>query len=655
MTMTTTNHNPLPALLLTGALLTLNAGAIPAATTPRSGSNACVTARRTAPDTLSLRLDPRCRLVYTIDMSSQAALDMRAALRQQDPGADISRAPRMTLTTELRGDIEMVPVDHLGPTTRVLCTIHPDQLRLQADGTEVAQSIPQLIRRLRQPFLVEYTRQGQVARVHFDRHWDTTAQGFARALLGYLQVTLPDRADQASWRAREAEPNGRFLIAYSRQARTQGTLTLRKAKTAAVTTQTAPSAHQLRGTRTILPSGALTLVLDADRGILRSLRGEERFDTTLGAAHVAQSRNTVAIALQKRLPVTTAQHDALLQIARRQARQVPGISLAQMPDTSPQQEARIQRANLGDATQEQILAQLAALDHSLTPDRSARQLLPRLKACIYLYPQFCRTLQARLLTAPPDGIRMALVVEALRAAGHSAAQQTLIRLALARRASVRALGLLIPTLAQLASPIPQVDALLQQIAFGRSDPFVASMACLSLGALANTLTPIAPERARHLTLVLENRLQRCPATGQKQTLLLALANAAQPATLPTLLHEARDRFPAVRGSALLALGRLPGPQPERAICLALASDRDASVRLAAALATGGHLRSAAIRQSLLEALRTDRDVQIRLKALSALWGGARSRPEVVTGVRTASSQDASEDVRRAARTLLAQQ
>jgi hypothetical protein len=587
-------------------------------------------------------------------MSSQAILDMRAALRQQDPNADLSRAPMMTLTTELRGDIEMVPVDRLGPTTRVLCTIHPEQLRLLANGSEVAQSIPQLMRQLRQPLLVEYTGKGQVARVHFDRNWDAASQGFARALLGYLQVTLTDRADQTIWRAREAEPNGRFVVAYSRQARTQGTLTLRKAKTAAVTIQTAPLAHQLRAARTITPAGALTLVLDTDRGILQSIRGEERFDTTLGAALVARSRNTVAIVLQKRLPVTTARHDALLQIARQQARQAPGISLAQTPDAAPQQEAQIQRANLGDTTREQILAQLADLDHSPASDQAARQLLPRLKACIYLYPPFCRTLQAQLLSAQPDGIRMALIVEALRAAGHPAAQQTLLRVAQARRSEGRALGLLIPTLAQLASPIPQVDALLQEVAFGESDPFVASMACLSLGALAHTLAPSAPERARRLTLVLENRLQRCPSPRRKQTLLLALANAAQPSTLPVLLNEARDRFPEVRSGALLALGRLPGPQPERTICLALAADRDARVRLAAALAAGGRLNSAPIRHGLLQALRTDRDVQIRLKALSALWGGARSYPEVVTGVRTASAQDASEDVRKAARTLLAQ-
>ena len=130
--------------------------------------------------------------------------------------------------------------------------------------------------------------------------------------------------------------------------------------------QTAPSAHRLQGSRTVTPAGALTLLLDADRGLLQSIRGEERFDTSLGAARVARSRNTVAIALRKRLPVTGDQHEALLRIARRQARQAPGLSLAQTPDTGPQQEARIQRANLGDATQEQILAQLSDLDRSLT-------------------------------------------------------------------------------------------------------------------------------------------------------------------------------------------------------------------------------------------------------------------------------------------------
>jgi len=652
--MKTTIYNTIPGLLTAGAMLTLNAGTVHAATTPHNGSSACVMTRSMAPNTGPLRLDPHSRLVYAVDMSSQAVLDMRAALRQQDPSADISKAPMMTLTTELRGDIEMVPVDNVGPITRVLCTIHPEQLRLQANGAEVAQTIPQLMRQLRQPVLVEYTRQGQISRVHFDCNWDTTSQGFARALLGYLQVTLPDRANQTIWRAREAETNGRFVTEYSRQARTQGMLTLRKAKTAAVTIQTAPSAHQLQGAKTITPTGELILILDAGRGILQSVRGEERFDTTLGTVLVARSRNAVAIALQNRMPVTIAQHDVLLRIARQQAQEAPGISLAQTPETAPQQEAQIQRANLGDATPEQILAQLADLDHSPTPDQAARQLLPRLKACIYLYPQFCRTLQAQLLSAQPDGIRMALMVEALRAAGHPAAQQTLINVAQARRTEVRALGLLIPTLAQLVNPTRQVDTWLQEVAFGKSDPFIASMACLSLGALTHTLAMSAPERSRRLILTLENHLQGCPSPRRKQTLLLALANAAQPSTLPVLLHETRDRSPEVRSGALLALGRLPGPQPERALCLALAADKDATVRLAAALASGGHLGSARVRQVLLQALRTDRDIRIRIKALSTLWGGARSRPEVVTGVQAAASQDASEDVRQAARTLLAQ-
>jgi hypothetical protein len=628
--------------------------------TPQSATSKSTTPLRdTAKQGLTLHPDRGYRLLYSFAMNSQALFDMSAALRQQDPNADTSHAPKMILLTALKGTVELVPLGSLSQhgtddRIQVLCTLRPAELRLEQNGVEVTEPLAQLRQQLAEPILVEYTHRGQIASVRFNSDCDTTAQGFARTLLAYLQVTLPNDFTQPTWQAREAEPNGIFMTRYTRQTATPDVLTVNKIKCGPASTAPQATAGQLQATQTVTPGGTLTLTLDARRGLIRTVYGAESFATVLGTAPVARSRNTISLALLSRLPLSSATNRSLLSVARQRRQQSGGRTLAQSPEITPQQEARIQRANLGDATVEQVLAQLAALDGSTTPEKQANALLPRLKACIYLYPEILFTLRAQLQSAPADKIRMALIAEALRAAGTPAAQRLLIAVLDARHREVRAAGLLIPTLAQLQAPIPQVEAVLAEMAFGKGgDPLITSTACLALGVLAHTLSTQAPERANHLTQVLQYRLLQTRSNEQKRTLLLALANAAQPSTLPTLLHQAHDHSPEVRGSALLALGRLPGEQAERPICAALTTEPDANVRLAAAMAAKGKLSSAAVRQGLLQVLQRDHNTQVRIKALYTLWNGARSRPEVEAGVQQAAKQDASEDVRQAALTLLA--
>jgi hypothetical protein len=598
---------------------------------------------------------PGHRLRYSVEMSSDALFDMSAALRQQDPKADTATAPRMALHTWLRGEIELLPVGRAQDRIQALCSIRPSDLQILANGRDIQDRLSQLRQELSQPILAEFNRKGQIDSVRFDPHCDTTAQGFARSLLAYLQLSVPNAAAEPAWEAKEAEPNGVFLAAYTRQAQTEGEVTLRKTKRAAGTPETARPSRGLQAAKTVTPAGALTITFDTSSGLTKSVCGEEYFATSLGAVPVAQSRNTISLVLQGQSTVEPAQLTSLQHLAEERIRQTRGLSLAQDPEMTPQQEAQIQRANLGTRTWADIQKQLARLDRSASASKDAQALLPRLKASIYLHPNVCDALQMLLLSAPPGGIKMGLTVETLRAAGHERAQRTLLAVLRARQHEVRVMALLLPALGQLEAPIPEVEAALLKLSSGKAPSLVTSTACLALGAVTQTLSQSAPERAHRITQTLLERLQQTRSTEEKQTLLLALANAAQPDTLPELLQQTQDASPQVRGVALLALGRLPGEEADRKLCRALATEADARVRLATVMATEGRLGSATVRQGMLEALQGDKDIQVRLTALNVLWNGARQQPEVCASVQNAAQHDSSEEIRKAARSLLAQQ
>src|SRR5579871_6471312 len=537
--MRATFHNRGKSLIFAAALQAVSVTPLPAATLHHSHHRLTGTASQAASHRPTMHPDPGYRLLYSVEMRSQGFFDMSAALHQQDPHADLTQAPKMSLLTALKGTVELVPIGKRGDRIQILCTIKPDQLSLLQNGMEVTQPIPQLRRQLQSPILVEYNDRGQIASVRFDADIDSTAQGFARTLLAYLQVSLSDDAAQhQNWQAREAEPSGVFLTRYTRQAATATILTLSKTRCGAATTVQPAATGAIHATETVTPSGTLTVTLDTRHGLIQAVHGEESFATVLGAVPVARSRNSISLELQGRTQVTPADSRSLVRLGRIRMQQSSGLTLAQMPQITRQQEAEIQRVNLGDASVEQVLAQLAAIDRSSDSAKDARDLLPRLKAVIFLYPQICSTLQTQLLSARPDQIRIALIAEALRAAGHPAAQKALIAALQARHKEMRVVAVLIPTLAQLQTPIPQVVEMLQQTARSQGAPFTTSMAWLALGTLARTLEPQAPQRARQITLTLQHQLLRERSDRQKRTLLLALANAAQPSTLPTLLQQA---------------------------------------------------------------------------------------------------------------------
>src|SRR5579871_4775102 len=538
---TTLFINPKPFCLMT---MLLAASLAPLQAAPHHGTRHHPTsADRADSRRPMLRLDPGYRLHYQFDMGSQALLDMRNALQQQDPHANPSRAPKLSLVTELKGGLEMVPIRTTEDRIQVLCTLQPDLLRLSQNGLEITAPLAQLKEQLTQPVLVEYTRRGQILSARFDPRCEATAQGFLRTLLAYLQITLPEDRTSPAWKAREEEPNGIFNMTYARQAATATTWTLCKAKLGSCIPDPRAGSGEQHVTQSVVPAGSLNVTIDPRTGLIQAVRGEERFETSLNTATVSRSRNTIALTLSERKPLSASQNLSLLRIAQERVQQGAGVSLAQAAEITPGQEAQIQRANLGNATAAQILSQLAQLDTATEAEKQARQLLPQLKAAIYLHPEVCETLKRQLLTARPEQIRMAVIAEALRAAGSPPAQQTLLAALQARHTEGRTAALLLPTLARLQQPIPQVDQTLQGLAFGKGDPFVASTACLALGSLARILAPSAPERADRITQRLQHELQHAGSSQHKHTLLLALANAAQPSTLPTLLKQAHDRSP----------------------------------------------------------------------------------------------------------------
>jgi hypothetical protein len=599
-----------------------------------------------------LRLIPGRRLRYAVSFSSQAGMDMSPALKQQGQQSPGTAPAPLALGTNLKGELQLTPVRSIGGDVLVECRIGVGAFRMDVNGREAAEAAAALRRDLAHPILFQINPAGHIHALRFDPAADVVTQGVARTLLAHLQFSTPGSAGLSAWEAREEEPNGVFRVRYRRVGTAaNGIAAIRKTKVSAL--KPAVSEPGMGSKQSVSTRSELQVEFDQDRGLLQSLQGAETFITRLNGTPVARSRNVISLRLTRRELIAPTALAALQTEALKLSARRPPISFVEAPGITPRQEEQIQRGNLAGATWPQLAAELAAMERTAPSDSAAQALLVKLKACFYLYPQTSAVAESILRGSRADGISTAMLVEALRGAGHERAQQALLGAGFARRGDPRFQQQLLPTVARLDRPVRQVEFFLRSmITSGNRD--TASTATLALGTLTRTLARTEPAHARSLAMMMAQQLSKATTIERKTDWLLALGNAAQSSALPAILSSSRQAAPDVRGAALFALSHLRGEAPDRRLAEALAADAQPKVRLTAARVAENRPLSTPLRQALVRAVGHDQAPDVRLAAVRALWQKGRTLPDVRAAVQSAAKRDANPDVRRTLTAMLSQ-
>jgi hypothetical protein len=592
----------------------------------------------------SVRFVAGQRLVYQIDLESSSASDFGSLF------AEGRSALSHVFEASMKGELAVTVLEADLQHALLAYHLRLENVRFQADGQETPEQSQVIRAALARPVFGLLDGRGRVLSVRFDPATGPPAQHAARTLLAAIQfVGLPPNADPgADWEAEEDDPSGTFVAHYHEHA--DGTV--HKTKLRYLPPKQAKKSKTIVLTPTIESEGEYVATLDAAVHCLIALSAEEAQSVTYQSRLIGQGDLKLEMQLIRNEQSAAAELAALRAAEAELAKTGRAVPLC-AARSSEESRLAIQRQELGTATLESLLADLAEAEAASPEVKDATRLFLRFKALAIVRPESCARLGELLTDAEAGSLRMHILADALEAAGHAKAQAALIASIQGRTGDWPALAMLIPVLGSAESPTPETEHALQSLAFGTHDDNVTAAARLALGNVARSLGEESPARAAKIVDLLLLQLAVSRSAESKWQLLLALGNAGSARALPTLTRFLDDTSPELRGAAAWALRWIDSPRADLLLTTkVLSSDRISSVRLEAVRALRFRETTSANFAAQEKALAAEAEAVVRMALLNNLWDARQSNPKARGLVERAAAGDPAPAVREAASKIL---
>jgi HEAT repeat protein len=311
----------------------------------------------------------------------------------------------------------------------------------------------------------------------------------------------------------------------------------------------------------------------------------------------------------------------------------------------------IQRSELGQATLESLLYDLKNTEEA--GKRSDTTLYLKFKALVYLHPEKSTTLGVLLISAPPNSLTMRIISEALGNVGHLQAQEALVTAIRARLEEPAAVLKLLKSLGSADLPTRLAEETMRKLATGYPDWNISATATLSLGVMARKLVKTSPERSDRIIQWAISELNSSTTVNRKRLFILVLGNSGVVQALPAITKYVSDPSPGVRSSAASALRLIDSKKADELLTRFLLFDPAEKVRLEAVFAFSLRKFTPTVFDLHKQAFLEDRAEIVRLAALENIWNVHENFPEARRIVKQAADNDPSEEVRKAAKYIMA--
>jgi hypothetical protein len=612
------------------------------------------------------RFVPGERTVYKLDYTSASASDFRALFQDQKSTSETTQASPLSLAqsfrTSVHGELTATVLERGADSALIAYSLRKPDVRLIANGQASVTEAERIRADLSRDVFAAVSLQGSVLQVRFDAGVGDLSQSFARAILAVTQFVLPGglAPDLRQWETQEDDPNGHYIARYqtepghcrgSKEGSRADLVGFLKSKTRYLQLGPKKTQDEFAAVTTVVPKGSLVACFDVAAGCLVSLRGTESQVIVVEGKTVASAENSLRMDLARKETLSQAE-----LLAMRQAGVARETTVAAVPlfviQSEEATEASIERTELGNATLEGLLADLAKLEAS-TDEVNDTPLYLKFKALVYLRPESSASLGKMIATADAKSVTMRILTGALGAVGHAEAQTALVTAVRSRPRDWSALSMLIPVLGGVKSPTQMAEDTLRDLAFDSPNPDIASTAQLTLGSMARTLAETSPQRAEKIVDLFAKQIESASSADATRQILLVLGNAGSTKAFPTIARFLTDPSPALRAAAVSALHWIESDQVDRLLVKALISDSEPAVRLEAAVALGSREMSEATFNPQKQSFLTDKDDKVRLAVLRNLWKAHQAFPEIRRLLKEAAKTDRSEDVRKAAAEIVA--
>lgn len=586
------------------------------------------------------------RLVYKLEYLSASAADFgvltQGAARDADPDRD------QEILTNVNAELHGTVLEVSANGAVIACIMRNPKVQVVFNGELVDDQADMIQTDLGRMLIADVDRNGRMVAVHLDPNVRALSHTFVRALLAATQVVLPDDPAPSAWETREADTNGEYVAQYQREA-----ADAEQAHVAVFTRERLrylprPRQHSIRKLdieTTARPSGNLTIRFDLAAGRIDSIEGTEATTIFVDEKVVARAETTVRLQLASSETLSRSALDKLIR-ACAALKTEPAIALS-APTPTTGRDTAIHRNELGDATLESLLAELARIEANADENVVQTPVYLKLKALIYLQPETCPRLAKELIAAKADSRTMQILTGALASIGNAQAQSALATAIRARPHDEPALAMLVAALAMVDTPTEASEQALRDLAATSPLPNVRASAELGLGTMAHQLADIQPHRTARIVRAVAAQLDKATSVDARRQYLLVLGNAGANESLDVIARYLGDAEPEVRAAAAAALRWIDATEADRLLCNALAGDADATVRIEAATALGFRAATPASFAVQKNAFLKDTATGVRLAVMPAL--ARAGERDLLTRALTDSAQE----VREQAANLLA--
>jgi hypothetical protein len=399
------------------------------------------------------------------------------------------------------------------------------------------------------------------------------------------------------------------------------------------------------------PGGALQFTFDPVLGHVRTIQGSETVTLKAGDTVFSERETSLRLEFLNKDTLPDRDLDHLKRLAEERALQGVSESLLSK-GPSARTKLLAHKQELGDATLESLLAELAREEKSTEANKDQTPLYRKIKALICVQPETSRRWGALVSRAAPNSLAMRLVTGALATAGHEQAQAALSSVLQARVNEELVALYLIPTLAMVDAPSELTEATLRELALHAPGPRIVASAQLALGTMARSLKEDHPDRAGKIVTWAVRELEAGASEDTRRHFLLVLGNAGAPGALPAIQKFLGDPDAAVRAAAVGALRFIDSDQAEALITRALGSDSEPDVRAEAVRVFAYRSVTQPAFQAIVGALRADESASVRLAALNLLWQCRQMFSQVGALVENVARNDPDDAIRKRAGELL---
>jgi hypothetical protein len=589
------------------------------------------------------------RLTYRLEYLSASAANLDVLTGDADAEAKNDQA----VFTNVEGNLEATVLEANGDGALVAFVLRDPEVQVVFNGELAMVQAEAIQADLSRTLLAVVDRQGKIRSVHLDANVNSLSHTFVRALLAATQVVLPSEPAQSAWQTREGDPNGEFAARYKFDTSVTSEpsiVTFSKERMEYLQRPRQHSIRRLDVESIAKPGGNLTVRFDLVNGRVESVAGTEATTIFVDGKVVARAETTMRMQFKA---IETISKGELEKVARvsKSLRAEQAIALS-APAPTAGREASIHRSELGDATVDGLLAELAQLDAKADPEASDTALYLKLKALVYLHPEACPRLAKELSAAKLESKTMVLITDALASIGHAQAQIALQTAIVARAPDEPALAMLVAALAMVEMPTEASESTLRELAATSSFASIRANAELGLGTMAHQLATAQPERTARIARAMAAKLAETKSNETRRHYLFVLGNAGANETLEIIARHLSDTDADVRAAAAAALRWIELSEAERLLCIALTTDADQVVRVEAATSLGFRVMTPTSFAAQKSAFLKDASTSVRLATLVNLARAGSAYPEGRT-LLTQAVNDPVPEVREEAANLLA--